>query len=122
MKVEESQSLEELYAEAHEHVVNTGDEKIHAKRMRGLFRNVKWLSSSVWLIFFLGPYLRWGDRQAILFDIPNRQFHILNINTSRTDRNTLITIDTVTLVFKLRFALDDTTTLFPPWHIIGWDN
>jgi cytochrome c oxidase accessory protein FixG len=33
----------------------------------------------VWLAFFLGPYLRWGDRQAIVFDIPGRQFHIFDI-------------------------------------------
>jgi len=79
MKVDESQSLEELYAEAQEHVVNTGDEKIHAKRMGGIFRNLKWWSTLVWAIFFLGPYLRLGDRQAVLFDIPNRQFHIFNI-------------------------------------------
>ena len=24
----------------------------------------------------LGPFLRWDDRQAVLFDIPNRQYHI----------------------------------------------
>jgi cytochrome c oxidase accessory protein FixG len=36
------------------------------------------LTASVWLIFFLGPYLQWGGRQAVLFDIPNRQFHILS--------------------------------------------
>ncbi len=34
---------------------------------------------SVWLIFFLGPYLRWNGEQAVLFDIPNRQFNLFNI-------------------------------------------
>jgi len=70
---------DELYAESHYWHVNTGGEVIHAKRMSGKFRNIKWLTASVWLAFFLGPYLRWGDRQAVLFDIPDRQFHIFGL-------------------------------------------
>ncbi|MBF0219453.1 MAG: cytochrome c oxidase accessory protein CcoG [Gammaproteobacteria bacterium] len=72
-------SIEELYNDQDHWHVNTGGETIHAKRMGGLFRNLKWWAASVWLLFFLGPYLRWGDRQAILFDIEGRQFHIFNI-------------------------------------------
>ena len=78
-KTIQEQSIEELYEEAREHKINTGEVKIHAKRMTGKFRNIKWLAMSVWLIFFLGPYLRYGDRQAVLLDIPNRQFHIFGI-------------------------------------------
>ena len=37
------------------------------------------MTASVWLIFFLGPYLRWDGRQAVLFDIPNRQYHIFGV-------------------------------------------
>ena len=70
-------AVEALYEEAAHWHVNTGGETIHAKRMSGKWRNLKWISSAVWILFFLGPYLRWGDRQAVLFDIPNRQFHIL---------------------------------------------
>jgi cytochrome c oxidase accessory protein FixG len=69
-------AIEELYAEAGHYHVNTGDETIHSKRMPGKWRNLKWWGASVWLIFMFGPYLRLGDRQAVLFDIPNRQFHI----------------------------------------------
>ncbi len=75
----QDQSLEELYAEAHEHTINVGDVKIHAKRMGGKFRNLKWASNLLWLVFFIGPYFRLGDRQAVLFDIPHRQFHIFNL-------------------------------------------
>jgi cytochrome c oxidase accessory protein FixG len=71
--------IEELYHEADYWHVNTGGETIHAKRMPGFYRNLKWLSMSVWLSFFLGPYLRWNGKQAILFDIPTRHFHIFNI-------------------------------------------
>jgi len=71
--------LEELYHEAEYWHVNTGGKTIHAKRMPGVYRRYKWITMSVWLVFFLGPYLRWDGKQAILFDIPGRQFHIFNI-------------------------------------------
>ncbi len=72
-------SLEELYQESDYWHVNTGGEKIHAKRIAGKYRRFKWLTMSVWVVFFLGPYVRWNGRQAILWDIPGRQFHIFNI-------------------------------------------
>ncbi|HEY5790975.1 MAG TPA: cytochrome c oxidase accessory protein CcoG [Gammaproteobacteria bacterium] len=70
------QHLDDLYEEAGYWHVNTGKETIHAKRVPGRFRNLKWLASCVWLVYLFGPYLRWGERQAVLFDIPNRQYHI----------------------------------------------
>ncbi|MFA5625975.1 MAG: cytochrome c oxidase accessory protein CcoG [Thiohalomonadaceae bacterium] len=72
-------NVDDLYEEASHWHVNTGEETIHAKRMPGRFRKLKWAAAAVWLAFFIGPYFRWGDRQAILFDIPNRQFHIFGI-------------------------------------------
>ena len=72
-------ALDDLLEEADNWHVNTGDETIHAKRMGGKWRNIKWLSSSIWLFMFFGPYLRWNDRQAVLWDIPNRQFHLFDI-------------------------------------------
>ncbi len=72
-------SVAELYEEADYWHVNTGDEIIHAKRMPGKYRDLKWKSMLVWLVFFLGPYLRWNDTQAVLFDIPNRKFQIFDI-------------------------------------------
>ncbi len=58
--------------------VNTG-KTVHAKRIPGKFRTLKWLAASVWLALFLGPYLRWNGEQAILWDLPNRQFHFFGI-------------------------------------------
>ncbi len=69
-------AVEALYAEAEHWHVNTGNETIHAKRLAGRWRTVKWITASTWLVFFLGPYLRWDGRQAVLFDIPNRQYHL----------------------------------------------
>ncbi|MCW8946100.1 MAG: 4Fe-4S binding protein, partial [Sedimenticola sp.] len=71
--------VDELYAEAVHWKINTGEEKIHAKRIPGYWRLLKWIASLIWVPFFLVPYLRWDDRQAILFDIPHRQFHLLGV-------------------------------------------
>ena len=73
------QHADDLYAEEGVWHVNVDAGTVFAKRMPGKYRNLKWITMSVWLIFFFGPYLRWGDRQAVLFDIPNRQFHIFDI-------------------------------------------
>ncbi len=72
-------AMDAIYAEAGDWHLNVGGETIHAKRMNGFFRNVKYWTSSVWLIFFFGAYIRWNDHQAILFDIPARQFHIFSL-------------------------------------------
>lgn len=73
------QAVDDLYEESVHWHLNTGDETIHAKRMGGYWRNIRWLTASTWLIFFIGPYFQWDGRQAVLFDIPNRQFHILGV-------------------------------------------
>ena len=98
----QEQTLEELYAEAHEHTINVGDVKIHAKRMGGKFRNLKWASNFLWIIFFIGPYFRLGDRQAILLDIPERQFHILNLTLLPQD---LWMLSFVLLFFAILLAV-----------------
>jgi len=72
-------SLDELYTDTAYWHVNPGDEVIHAKRMPGRFRNLKWFSMLLWAFFFLAPYLRWNGHQAILFDIPGRKFHLFAI-------------------------------------------
>ncbi|MCU7845564.1 MAG: cytochrome c oxidase accessory protein CcoG [Candidatus Thiodiazotropha sp. (ex Monitilora ramsayi)] len=71
--------MDDLYEESVHWHLNTGDETIHAKRVGGYWRNIKWLAASAWLIFFIGPYFQWDGRQAVLFDIPNRQFHIFGV-------------------------------------------
>jgi cytochrome c oxidase accessory protein FixG len=71
-------NLDELYEEAGHWELNLGEKTIHAKRMPGKWRKIKWLAASVWIIYFIGPYFQWDGRQAILFDIPNRQFHLFS--------------------------------------------
>lgn len=78
-------SAAELYEEADHWHVNTGDEIIHAKRMGGRYRDLKWKAMLVWTIFFIGPYFRWNNSQAVLFDIPNRKFQIFDITIMPQD-------------------------------------
>ena len=68
-----------LYHEHEEWKVNSGETTIHAKRMLGRFRTLKYITESFWLIFFFGAYLRWNGHQAILLDVNNRQFHIFGL-------------------------------------------
>lgn len=74
-----------IYHEFETWTVNKGDKTIHAKRMPGFFRKLKTYAQSFWLLFFLVPYLRWNGKQAILFDIDNRQFHLFNITVLPQD-------------------------------------
>ncbi|PHS69700.1 MAG: cytochrome c oxidase accessory protein CcoG [Methylophaga sp.] len=72
-------NVDDIYEEVSEWHINSGGIKIVAKRLAGRFRTLKWFGMSVWLVLFLGPYLRWNDSQAILFDLPHRQFNIFDI-------------------------------------------
>lgn len=76
MSKDKSESINDVYADAVHWHVNTGGETIHAKRIGGRFRSYKSYASALWLLYFVTPYLRWDDHQAILFDIPHRQFHL----------------------------------------------
>lgn len=75
----ESVGVTSLYHEHEEWKVNSGEKTIHAKRMPGRYRTLKYITESFWLIFFFGAYLRWEGKQAILLDVNNRQFHIFEL-------------------------------------------
>jgi cytochrome c oxidase accessory protein FixG len=76
---EEVGNVTGIYNEHAEWSTNLGDATIHAKRMPGRFRTLKYITESFWLIFFFGAYLRWNGKQALLLDVNNRQFHIFNL-------------------------------------------
>ncbi|MCK4742390.1 MAG: cytochrome c oxidase accessory protein CcoG [Sulfuriflexus sp.] len=55
-------------------------EKIYPRAVSGLF--AMWRSIGVVIllgIYYLAPWLEWADRQAILFDLPNRKFHVFGL-------------------------------------------
>ena len=55
----------------------TKRQKIYPREVHGVFATLRVLGISVLLGIFYGvPWLRWDDRQAVLLDLPERQFHI----------------------------------------------
>ncbi|MGB5325903.1 MAG: cytochrome c oxidase accessory protein CcoG [Pseudomonadales bacterium] len=55
-------------------------EKIYTRKMEGFFQHIRLYTGWPLLLgYFLLPWFDWGERQAVLFDLPQRQFHILNV-------------------------------------------
>jgi len=55
-------------------------EKIYPRSIFGYFAKWRWLL--IWLtqiVFYGVPWLEWGQRQALLFDLPERRFYIFNL-------------------------------------------
>jgi len=71
--------VENLYEEGEQWVQNLGEKTVHAKRMKGKFRSLKWIAIAAWTPFFIGPYLTWNGQQAILFDVEKRQYHLFEV-------------------------------------------
>ena len=54
--------------------------KIYPREIKGRFATLRRLAMFVLLgIFYLGPWLRWEGRQAVLFDLPARKFYIFGL-------------------------------------------
>ena len=52
-------------------------EKIFPREIKGTFQSMRAWSVYVLLGLYYGlPWLEWGERQAVLFDLPARKFHI----------------------------------------------
>lgn len=50
---------------------------IYVKLVKGFFQKLRTGTNWVLMLaFFFGSFVQWGDRQALLFDLPARQFHI----------------------------------------------
>ena len=55
-------------------------DKIYPRSVKGRFVNWRW--AFVWLtqlVFYLGPWLSWNDRQAVLFDLGARRFYVFGL-------------------------------------------
>lgn len=84
--------------------INLGDKTVHARRIPGKFRSIKWLIMGILLVpFFLAPYLTWGERQAIYFDIPGRKFYLFDITVWPQDLIILALL--MLFAFILLFAM-----------------
>lgn len=86
----------------------TAHQKVYPQNVRGFFRRMKWgILAVAYAVYFLLPYVRWGDRQAILFDIPGRQFFLFGLRVAPEDiiwLSMLLFIAAVALFFVTSLA------------------
>jgi len=55
-------------------------EKIHPREVGGRFERLRTFATLALLgIYYVTPWLRWDDRQAVLFDLPARRFYIFDL-------------------------------------------
>jgi cytochrome c oxidase accessory protein FixG len=55
-------------------------QKIYPREVHGLFAALRTTGVLVLLgLFYIVPWLQWDGRQAVLFDLPERKFYILNM-------------------------------------------
>ncbi|MDD2808901.1 cytochrome c oxidase accessory protein CcoG [Rhodoferax sp.] len=56
------------------------EKKIYPRSVSGYFSNIRWIMVWVTQIIFYGlPWLEWGQRQAVLFDLGTRRFYIFGL-------------------------------------------
>ena len=54
--------------------------KIYPRSVTGVFAKWRWFFVFATQLFFYGmPWLQWGDRQAMLFDLDTRRFYIFGL-------------------------------------------
>jgi len=54
--------------------------KIHPRNVDGPLRRWRWAISVVLqAVLFLGPWIRWHGRQAVLIDLPGRRLHLFDV-------------------------------------------
>jgi cytochrome c oxidase accessory protein FixG len=55
-------------------------QKVYPREIAGRFTRLRHLAVWVLLgIYYLGPWIPWGERQAVLFDLPARKFYIFGL-------------------------------------------
>ncbi len=54
--------------------------KVYARATSGKFNNLRWLLVFITqAIFYIGPWIQWGGRQALLLDLVERKFYIFGL-------------------------------------------
>lgn len=85
-----------------------GDEKIYARAFDGMYKRLRILGGWLLLSFYFGmPWISYGDRQAVWFNLPKREFHIFNVTFWPQDfflLGGLLIIAAYTLFFVTNFA------------------
>ena len=56
------------------------ERKIYAREISGRFQTLRKIA--VWVLlgmFYVFPWINWGGRQSVLFDLPARKFYVFNL-------------------------------------------
>lgn len=76
----ENAEIEKKLSEDVEKSLYAKREKIYPREVHGLFAALRATGVSVLLgLYYIVPWLQWDERQAVLFDLPERKFYILNM-------------------------------------------
>ena len=63
--------------------------KIYVREVHGLFAALRTMGVAALLgMYYIVPWLQWDERQAVLFDFPERKFYILNMVFWHISKNT----------------------------------
>ncbi len=55
-------------------------QKVYPREVHGLFTRLRLFGVlSLLGVYYIFPWLQWGGRQAVLFDLPDRKFYIFNV-------------------------------------------
>lgn len=69
-----------LHVEAEVYDLYEKREKIYTRKIKGFFQKIRLFTGWPLLLgYFLLPWINWGDRPSVFFDLPHRQFHILEL-------------------------------------------
>lgn len=83
-------------------------EHIYVRNYHGLFKNLRIIANAVLFAMFFGfSWLNWNGKQAVLFDLPSRQFHVFGTTFWPQDfilLSLLLIIMAFTLFFVTVFA------------------
>ncbi|MEZ5524716.1 MAG: cytochrome c oxidase accessory protein CcoG [Pseudomonadales bacterium] len=68
------------HAETEEFNLYEKREKIYTRKISGFYQKVRLYTGWPLLLgYFLLPWINWDGRQSVFFDLPNRQFHIVEL-------------------------------------------
>ncbi|MDH3589206.1 MAG: cytochrome c oxidase accessory protein CcoG [Gammaproteobacteria bacterium] len=82
--------------------------KIYPREVKGRFQNLRAIAVVALLgLYYVLPWIRWGGRQAILFDVPARKFHLFGLTLWPQDL-VYLTVLLITAALTLFFV----TTMF----------
>jgi len=67
-------------AEGGNRIPLTDTDRIYQREVSGRFQRLRvWGNLALLAGYFITPWLNWGERQLVWFDLPERQFHILHM-------------------------------------------